>query len=642
MTECADRLPLRLFGSPSCTAADGSFFPSKGFALVTALLLAPRQSLSRQVTASLLWGEVEQKRALGNLRQLILRLQKLSGETEGFVVIAGSELRAGELSRRSDLGLFLAAMKSESVPERLSAMKDLSGELLDGIEAGDESYYIWLLSERRRLKDMFYSGYVQLLEDLSRYGRARTSDIKDLCECAFRLDPDREEIYRAAMAAYARVGNVDESNRVFRLLSRQLSVEGRAPEAATLALHRRVESLSRGLADVEHGVDNLPRKSSSKPRVAFLKPTYIDGLPTGPIVQAFVEDIANSLVRFRTFCVLAPHSTFLVEDNVPEKRYARLRADYHVVSRVFDQSKLSVALVEDASSEIIWSLEILLSERRMHEAFRMLSKQVAASLAREIERLQLDPERSHHGEAYSQLLEGQQLLNGTCELPRLRRARSLFRKAIDLDRGLATARARIAQTLQLEWLMLGGGDPHLLHRAKAEADASIDIDPALGAGHWMCAVIALYQRDFDRSAEKFFEAEALAPNSADLLLQHADALAHFGDCETAWSKFQEAIDLNPLAPDIYWWAGASIAFKREDYGEAVQLCQRMDNDEPALRVLTASHALHGDLKSAHACGARLQEIYPGMSAKEISGLSPDRDAHATERFCHALRMAGLR
>lgn len=52
--------------------------------------------------------------------------------------------------------------------------------------------------------------------------------------------------------------------------------------------------------------------------------------------------------------------------------------------------------------------------------------------------------------------------------------------------------------------------PHLLHRAKAEADASVEIDPALGVGHWMCAVVALYQRDFDISAERFFEAEALA------------------------------------------------------------------------------------------------------------------------------------
>ena len=45
----------------------------------------------------------------------------------------------------------------------------------------------------------------------------------------------------------------------------------------------------------------------------------------------------------------------------------------------------------------------------------------------------------------------------------------MFRKAVDIDHGMAVARARVAQSLQLEWLMLGGNDPHLLHRAKAEA-----------------------------------------------------------------------------------------------------------------------------------------------------------------------------
>ncbi len=100
----------------------------------------------------------------------------------------------------------------------------------------------------------------------------------------------------------------------------------------------------------------------------------------------------------------------------------------------------------------------------------------------------------------------------------------------------------------------------------------------------MSAVIALYQRDFDLSAQLFLEAEAFAPNSADFLIQHADALGHFGEIDLAWEKFNQAIDHNPLAPDIYWWAGATIALKRAEYSTAVQLCARMDNEEPALRV----------------------------------------------------------
>ncbi len=638
----AEPIPIRLLGAPRCDAVGEAFFPSKGFALMSALILAPGQSLSRQHAASLLWENVDQKRALGNLRQLILRLQKLSSGDDLILLSDGNDLKAGSLAQRTDLAVFLADARAEDPMRRLHALLAFGGDLLDGVDMGQDDFYLWLLSERRRLKDMFFSSYVQLLEELTRFGRASSNDIARLAESACKIEPEREETYRAAMAAYARIGNISACEGMFQLLMEQLRQEKRAPEAETVALRRRIQSLSSAMTAPAEPEEASRRKYAAKPRVAFGRPARADELPVSPFMHAFVEDVANGLVRYRTFTVLSPHSTFALTQNREDDSYAMLRADYRIVSSVFDESRMSVSLIEEATGEIVWSLEAVLTERHIHAAFRLLSRQVAAALAREIERLQVEPDRNHAGDAYRQLLEGQQLLRGKCDLPLLRRARSLFRRAVDIDSSMAVARARVAQSLQLEWLMLGGNDPHLLHRAKAEAEASVEIDPALGVGHWMGAVVALYQRDFDLSAEKFFEAEALAPNSADLLLQHADALAHFGDTEIAWEKFQQAIDLNPLAPDIYWWAGASIAFKREDYGAAVELCARMENDEPALRVLTASHALHGNLPAARETGSRLQENYPGMSAKEISSLSPDRDPVANEKFYHALRLAGIK
>jgi len=638
----AELIPIRLFGTPRCDAVRQAFFPSKGFALTAALILAPNQSLSRQQAASLLWENVEQKRALGNLRQLILRLQKLSSDDDAILLTEGNDLKAGKLAQRTDLAIFLAGARAEDPMQRLQALIEFGGDLLEGLEAGQDHLYLWLLSERRRLKDLFFSSYTPLLEELTRFGRASSNNIASLAECALKTEPEREETYRAAMAAYARVGNTSACEGIFQLLMEQLRQEDRPPEAETVALRRRIQSLASTIVSPAEPDEGSRRKPMAKPRVAFSRPVRVDGLAVSPVMSAFVEDVANSLVRYRTFTVLSTHSTFVATHDRTDDSYAMLRADYRIVSTVFDDARMSVALIEEATGEIVWSLEVVLTARHIHAAFRLLSKQVAAGLAREIERLQVEPDRNHSGEAYRHLLEGQQLLRGKCDLPLLRRARSMFRKAVDLDNSMAVARARVAQSLQLEWLMLGGNDPHLLHRAKAEADASVEIDPALGVGHWMCAVVALYQRDFDISAERFFEAEALAPNSADLLLQHADALAHFGDAETAWEKFQQAIDLNPLAPDIYWWAGASIAFKREDYGAAVELCARMENDEPALRVLTASHALHGDLDAARETGSRLQENYPGMTAREISSLSPDRDPVANEKFYNALRLAGIK
>jgi DNA-binding SARP family transcriptional activator/Tfp pilus assembly protein PilF len=643
LAEDAKEIQLKLLGLPQRIDAHGERLPAKGFVLVAALLLAPHQTLTRQAAASLLWEAGGDKRAFGNLRQLLLRLQKLCGGKDRFVDGDGHYLRAGRLARCSDLWHFLEGTRAEAVGERMNALLAVGGELLQGLDTEHDQSYLWLLTERRRLKDLFFSTHINVLEELTRFGVASNKDIARLTEIAISLDPGREETHRASIAAYARIGELEECHRIFEGLQDQLRVERRAPEQETVALLRRVQSASVRTSDTYPQFNPAPKQMlQSKKRVAFLRPTRVDGDQATPLVNAFVEDIANSLVRYRTFSVLATQSTFAIGARDRDDRFAALRADYCVATRVLEDTRLSVSLIAEGIGEIVWSLEVELRQDQIHAAFRLLSKQVATALAREIERLQIETGRQLDNHAYRALLEGQQLLSGKCDLPLVRRARSMFRKAIGFDQDLAVARARIAQTLQLEWLMLGGNDPHLLHRAKAEAEAAIDSDPALAAGHWMSAVVALYQRDFDRSAKTFFEAEALAPHSADLLLQYADALAHFGDCEGAWQKFQHAIDLNPLAPDIYWWAGASIAFDRKDYSGAVELCGHMKDDEPALRVLTASHALNGDLESARFCAWRLQENYPGMSAREIAALSPDRDPAANENFYEALRLAGIK
>lgn len=132
----AELIPIRLFGTPRCDAVREAFFPSKGFALIAALILAPNQSLSRQHAASLLWENVEQKRALGNLRQLILRLQKLPNEDESILLTEGNDLKAGKLAQRTDLAIFLVGARAEDPMRRLQALLEFSGDLLDGLDAG--------------------------------------------------------------------------------------------------------------------------------------------------------------------------------------------------------------------------------------------------------------------------------------------------------------------------------------------------------------------------------------------------------------------------------------------------------------------------------------------------------------------------
>ncbi|MEC9472181.1 MAG: SARP family transcriptional regulator, partial [Pseudomonadota bacterium] len=453
------------------------------------------------------------------------------------------------------------------------------------------------------------------------------------------FEPDSPECYRIISKAYGRCGDQDGVDRIDRLMNSVLNPAlPRVPGNTSSKPSGTVWVAPTGVKPVE---ERPAPPKPPVPRVAFSSPRHIDQHPNAQLAEAFVEDVANSFSRFKTFVVVSPFSTMRDFRGGNISNWEKIRSNYSVQSFLLPGSqKISFTVIDDGTGEIIWSAEYSMEPDDLHYTFRLLAKTVAANLAQQIERQMLDSGRSINAQSYLHVLRGQNLIK-TCNLSMIRRARKEFRQGLTYDKDLSIARARIAQTMQLEWLLLGGTDPHLLHRAKAEADAAIEIDSTAGIGYWMAAVIALYQRDYATSEAKFQEAETLSPNSSDLLIQHADALAHFGKPKDAWNRFKHAIDLNPLAPDIYWWAGASIAFKLADYAEAVRLCKQMDDEEPALRILTASLALDGQIESARQYARRLMDVYPGMTAQEISRFMPDKNPENSKIFLEGLKLAGF-
>lgn len=629
---------LHLLGLPEVSSSVASSFPNKGFVLLAALILAPGRRLTRQAAAALLWEDVGQTRALANLRQLLLRLHRARPGADPLVEVQGGVLAAARGAHSSDLFQFVENCQASDTATRIRAIHSVRGQLLQGIDTGDDQFFLWILAERARVAELFFTAAASAMHGLSRFGSAKFTDVSSVAERIIAFDPEREESYCLVMETYARCGHKEAGTRVYRALVEMLRTDQeRSPTPATTAVLRRMESQATTISVRQ---ETTVRATGRAPRVAFAVPTKSDGSAVEPLTMAFIDDVANSLSRFRSFAVLAPHSSFTVSAGQDFQATLGTPIAYVVRSVVLHDQTIAISLRAEQSSELIWASEFRLDDTQLRSIFQILSKQVAVALTERLERHHQDHSRSSNPSAYIHLLTGQNMLR-QCELPILRRARREFRRAAELDPTLAAARSRIAQTLQLEWLLLGGADPYLLQRARAEAEAAIEIDAFAGMGHWMAAVIALYQRDYEGSAEKFLEAESLSPNSADLLLQHADAMAHFGEADRAWEKFGLAIELNPRAPDIYWWAGAGIAFHRHDYASAVELCARMENDEPALRVLTASHALQNNIPAARACADRLRENFPGMTAREIVKLSPDKNTAVNDEFYRGLKLAGI-
>jgi TolB-like protein len=415
---------------------------------------------------------------------------------------------------------------------------------------------------------------------------------------------------------------------------------GGAPTAETAAVVRRV------FAHRQTGALLTPREDvkRSLPRVAFLAPVWAHGAHNVKLMKVFVEDVANELARCRTFAVLAPHSSFLVDhESGHPLDNSTLRADYCVSGFVKPDhaaGTLALRMVDCASSEIVWSGQFRIGLNELLKSFDALVLRVAASVAAGMEKNILARQHGANGGAYVRYLEGMHWLEN-CDLPRLRKARKAFKESMAGDSAMACSAARIAQTLYLEWLQMAGADPQLLTAARDHARLAIDIDSNDPVGHWMDGTVALYQRDFDSCQAKFTEAETLCPNSPDFLVQYADALSHLGMIDDGWAKFERAIDLNPTPPDRYWWAGASIAFRRRDYHKTIELCERLSSDESVLGLLCASFAHLGDLSTARSYAKRINENFPNGSALALGHVIPDRDPSHREHNIEGLRMAGV-
>lgn len=618
---------LKLIGRPkSLLAGKRSAFPEKGYLLLAYLTLDIDKSITRQKAAALLWSEMDAVKSMASLRQLVVRMNKHAGSKYQFVEKQNDQLYLTTFAQRSDLSQLLNLMDSTPTNELVSSLKNVSGILLETVDPETEDYSVWLDYNRTNLQKRMVRCFEKAFFELSRFGIAKKQEILSLADHLFALDSENKASYQIVYDTFQRCHLGVEADQVAENAFKRLHVELTKPRVTR--------------AEVKQELVMVRPRNSDNPVVVFAPPKMI--MPDDQnalLYRAFVEDVSNRLARFRTFTVLATHSAFNLFENPNTKQ---INVDYRVESFVSpDNLKMPFRLIEEKSGKIVWSAEYDVSDNALCHSFGLIGTHVATALADGIESNRIfGLQGTAVSEAYLKNLQGTMLLkNSTLQM--LRRARKEFRKAVILDPNWAAPRARVAQTLQMEWLVLGGTDTSLLNQACFEAENAIVVDPFESSGHWVRAVIAMYQRDIDACHHEFAEAESLSPNSADLLVQYADALCHFGNPKAAKERFDAAIKLNPSPPDAYLWVGAGIAFNNEDYHEAVRVCDEMEDIEPALRLMTACLQLSGDTVRSRYYAGMLKEIFPGVSAREIVKLIPDSNPIIVDRLVKALTDAGL-
>lgn len=634
---------LNLLGDPALLAEDGtpfSGFPRKGFVLAALVVRAPEESAGKRELSEILWPLVGPAKSATNLRQLLFRVRQFE-LSAGFSVFSTAGERI-ELADGVVSDLLRLKAGTWATPDKIDDLLALCrGPFLKGVPALGDPFGQWLSQHRRAIEDEFVETLLAAIVDADP-GQRRTALTRGMAVATANVSLRRE-----LMNDLIKEGNLPEARRVLREIQlvdghknfpapRELAPISAVPYAAPSPVETTPQA-GRDHAGVPHLIILPPRSSGDSPGEQFM-------------AEALVDDVTIALTRLRSVSILAPHTARQIISGDVNGQSAMLRADYVVTTKLVgvgskyaaNRGKLSLMLEKASTGDMIWADSIVLDQDTGPIQFASIANGIALSLVDAIERSKLRSfQASAKPDAYIHYLNGQRDLQ-LLDLPSVRRARASFKEALALSPHFAPAHAGFAQTLIYEWVMLGRGDLDVLRRARAAAERARDVDPLYGGAHQMLGRASLFSGDFSTSLEHFSQAEALNPHHADMLCDFADTLMHSSLDQRANSRIELAIELNPLAPDAYWWASAGIKFFIGDYNEALQHLEKVKNREPVLRLTAACAAMAGQDSLANLARIRFLETDPGFKLDDWISVLPVRDASHRHHYREALRKAGFK
>jgi len=195
----AARLKLTLLGGFRAQLEAGAALvlpTKKSQALLAYLALPPGRAHPREKLAALLWGDMQDAQARGNLRHALSRIRKALPRTaRSGMVVDGPSVALDPAVVDVDVAQF-ERLVADGGPEALAQLAGLyRGDLLAGLALAERPFEEWLTSERERLHELAIQGLGHLLVHQQKSGAAEPAVQTGLRLLA--LDP-RTRLRRAA------------------------------------------------------------------------------------------------------------------------------------------------------------------------------------------------------------------------------------------------------------------------------------------------------------------------------------------------------------------------------------------------------------------------------------------------------------
>jgi TolB-like protein/DNA-binding winged helix-turn-helix (wHTH) protein/Tfp pilus assembly protein PilF len=373
------------------------------------------------------------------------------------------------------------------------------------------------------------------------------------------------------------------------------------------------------------------------------------------LAEAITEDLTSALVRIPAVFVISRSSadTYVDRDATLATIGRELGVRYAVEGSVrADPDRLVVTsrLVDVDRGVHVWGDRF---ETPLGDALSVqvrLAEDIVAALGTRIAEAELDRLRDRETvdfDAYELFVQARADFY-TYTRSAHARARARIERALALDPEYAHA-ATYRAGLELAPYYLGWDvDPARIRRARDLAARAIELDPFAPLPHTVIAMSYMAEGRTEEAVEEARRAVALGPNSDVCQGVEALALARSRRPVDALRALDRALRLNPRHPELYWLMAGLLQAQagRRDVG--IRLMERVREANPEIvpprLALISLYAAEGNLPRTAELGREILAVNPVLDAETALRIFPlARQGSGDEaRVLAAFRAAGLR
>jgi serine/threonine-protein kinase len=393
-------------------------------------------------------------------------------------------------------------------------------------------------------------------------------------------------------------------------------------------------------SELRAALANPPMKlETPRPSIAVLPFANMSGEKDQEYFSdGLAEEILNLLSKIPGLKVIARTSSFAFRGKDHDVREIAQALSVKTilegsVRKAGSRIRVTAQLIDACDGSQLWSERY---DRQLTDVFDV-QDEIAAAISGSL-RLKLRSETRKHTPAapvYEEFLKARHYLrNWSPEFAS--KARECLRRALALDPGFALAHTELCRVFSMMVTENSMRPEEAVNLMKQSAEAALEIEPSLPDAHWVLAMAAVLDYDWDRASEEFRLALSHEPVPADMRIDYSYwYLAPLGRMKEAQAQMEHALTDDPLNLRARAHLGAYLLVSgRLSEGEAIEN-QAVDL-APGFFIpyfwLACHQVLQGRLAEARANAERAAALAPwnpgaaGVLAGILSLVGEEADA----------------